>query len=205
MTSGIKLEGPLLARAEHMLEDVCRTLARCGVPHCIDGGTLLGLHRERRLLPWDNDMDLYANIADAPRLVWAALRLLLKGYRVNFKTVSRDLPPLSKGSLRLIKVRKRLGEGVGNYLLVDIIVKRTVGERTFWTVGKDSTVLKSVESRFYAAFDTLEFKGYRYPTPQHLGEYLTARYGDWRTPVKEWDFLKDDQAIAAQRPPQGGA
>jgi lipopolysaccharide cholinephosphotransferase len=200
MTSGIKLEGPLLARAERMLEDVCKTLGRCGVHYCIDGGTLLGLHREGRLLPWDNDMDLYANIADTPRLVWASLMLLLKGYRVNFKTVSRDLPPLEKGKLRLVKVRKRLGEGVGNYLLVDIIIKSQVGDRTFWTVGKESTVLKSVESRFYAAFGKLHFKGFDYPTPHDLDNYLTARYGDWRTPVKEWDFLKDDQAIAKGSP-----
>lgn len=197
MTSAIRLEGPLLAQAEQMLEDVCRTLTRCGVHHCIDGGTLLGLHREGRLLPWDNDMDLYASIADVPRLVWASLRLMLKGYRVNFKTVQRDLPPLRKGKLRLIKVRRRLGGGVGNYLLVDIIIKSNVDGRTFWTVGKESTVLKSVEARYYAAFGKLSFKGYDYPTPQDLDNYLTARYGDWRTPVKEWDFLKDDQAIAA--------
>jgi lipopolysaccharide cholinephosphotransferase len=200
MTSGIKLEGPLLARAERMLEDVCETLGRCGVRYCIDGGTLLGLHRESRLLPWDNDMDLYANIADLPRLAWASLRLMFKGYRVNFKTVQRDLPPLKKGRLRLIKVRQRLGSGAGNYLLVDIIIKTQVGDRTFWTVGKESTVLKSVESRYYAAFGTLAFKGFEYPTPQHLDDYLTARYGDWRTPVKEWDFLKDDQAIASAKP-----
>lgn len=198
MTSAIKLEGPLLAQAERMLEDVCKTLGRCGVPHCIDGGTLLGLHREGRLLPWDNDMDLYANLADRPRLILASLMLVFKGYRVNFKTVSRELPPLKRGQLRLIKVRKRLGAGVGNYLLVDIIIKRTVGDRTFWTVGKESTVLKSVPARFYAAFGKLSFKGFDYPTPQDLDNYLTARYGDWRTPVKEWDFLKDDQAIASR-------
>ncbi len=195
MTSSIKLEGDVLIKAERMLQDVCKTLEKCGVQFCIDGGTLLGIHRENRLLPWDNDMDLYADRKQTMRFILSAMALTIKGYRINLKRVKEDLPPLKKGDLRLIKIRKRLGEGKGNYLLIDLIIKSNFGDRTYWTVGSQKPVLKSVESKFYAKFESIQFKGQAYPTPNDLNNYLTARYGDWKKQVKDWDYLRDDRAI----------
>lgn len=36
-----------------------------------------------------------------------------------------------------------------------------------------------------------EINGIEVPVPQHPQEHLALRYGDWRTPAKEWDYWTD--------------
>lgn len=46
----------------------------------------------------------------------------------------------------------------------------------------------------------LELDGRRYPVPGDVEGYLSYRYGDWRTPVRNWCYWRDDGAIRRQRP-----
>ena len=39
-----------------------------------------------------------------------------------------------------------------------------------------------------------------YPAPHRAEDYLTYRYGDWRTPVRNWCYWVDDGAIRRERP-----
>jgi hypothetical protein len=39
-----------------------------------------------------------------------------------------------------------------------------------------------------------------YPVPGDVDGYLTLRYGDWRTPVRDWCYWEDDGAIVRERP-----
>ncbi len=39
-----------------------------------------------------------------------------------------------------------------------------------------------------------------YPVPGRVDDYLTYRYGDWRTPVRDWCYWEDDGAIRRMRP-----
>ena len=43
--------------AESLLFDVAKSLDILSVKYWLEGGTLLGIKRESRLLPWDNDLD----------------------------------------------------------------------------------------------------------------------------------------------------
>ena len=46
----------------------------------------------------------------------------------------------------------------------------------------------------------LEVDGQRYPVPADVEGYLSYRYGDWRTPVRNWCYWRDDGAIRRARP-----
>ena len=39
-----------------------------------------------------------------------------------------------------------------------------------------------------------------YPVPGDVDGYLSLRYGDWRTPVRDWCYWEDDGAIVRERP-----
>lgn len=197
MAGSVLLEGEVVPHAAAMLRDVCRVLKACGVSYCLDGGTLLGIVREQRFLPWDNDMDLYVDGSQVVRLKIAALLLKLKGFHVARKKLKLDIGPLKTGVLRLIKVQRKLPDG--RNLLVDIIAKHHVEGSAYWVVGVTNPVLKSVPSHYYLKRDSISFGGEIYATPSDVGEYLGVRYGDWRKQVKEWDFQRDDLAIVAKK------
>jgi len=195
MSGNITLEGDNARRAEQMLLQSARILTRAKVPFCIDGGTLLGIIREDRLLPWDNDMDLYVSADHEVALLHSVWMFRLAGYKVRKRYAKEDIGPIKKGQLRLVKVKARLGLFKKEAVLLDIFVKHKHEGKDFWIVGDKEPVLKSVDSKFYSTFDSKFFKGYDYPIPAYIDDYLTARYGDWRVPVKEWNFLTDDNAI----------
>lgn len=57
MTYNIKLEGKNLKEAEDLILKVATILDQNNFDYTLDGGTLLGIIRENRLLPLDNDID----------------------------------------------------------------------------------------------------------------------------------------------------
>lgn len=61
MAYNITLDGKNKLIAESMLRDVAMILDQSSIQYWLEGGTLLGIRRENRLLPWDNDIDLALN------------------------------------------------------------------------------------------------------------------------------------------------
>lgn len=196
MGGSIKLEGKVAREAEAMLADVTRLLGKIGVRYGLDGGTLLGIVREDRLLPWDDDMDLFVPEDQLPRLEARLYRFRLAGYKVSVKKARHSLGSIQAGSVRLIKIRSRKYLFWRGDLLMDLFIKYASGERYEWIVGDENAVHKSVDGRFYRSLRTLLFRGVEYAVPAETDAYLAARYGEWRTPVTVWDFRRDDQAIS---------
>lgn len=61
MAYNITLEGKNKVIAERMLKNIAAILDQCKIDYWLEGGTLLGIIRENRLLPWDNDIDISIN------------------------------------------------------------------------------------------------------------------------------------------------
>lgn len=194
MAGKLKLEGKLEVTARKMLRDVCSILDEVQIPYTLEGGTLLGIIRENRLLPWDNDMDLTISDEYLGKLIKIRWKFWMAGYRTRIRRSKKEMPHFPKGSVRLVKIQTRrfLLKGIS---LLDIFVKKKVEDKYFWTVGIKSPVLKSAPHHFYDELTKYEFDGFKYSVPEKHEEYLCYRYGDWRTPVKEYDFKKDDKAI----------
>jgi phosphorylcholine metabolism protein LicD len=58
MAYNITLEGKNQVLAENLLREIVTILDNSNITYCLEGGTLLGIYRENRLLPWDSDLDL---------------------------------------------------------------------------------------------------------------------------------------------------
>ena len=194
MAGNLKLEGKLEVTARKMLKDVCRILDENEIPYIVDNGTLLGIIRENRLIPWDNDVDISVKQDFLDKLIKIRYKFWKAGYRTRIRRSKVDMPHFPKGSVRMIKIQTRwlIFKGV---TLLDIFIKKEVKDNYFWTMAEKDPVLLSAPNHFYKNVIRREFDGYNYLIPCEYESYLEHRYGDWRTPVKNFHYKKDDKAI----------
>ena len=78
---------------------------------------------------------------------------------------------------------------------MDIFVKYPVGEEYQWTISSRKPVLKGVPLKYYDNHTRIEFDGHQYMAPEEFEGFLEYCYGDWRTPVKDWDFRTGDNCV----------
>jgi phosphorylcholine metabolism protein LicD len=188
-------DGNNLQIAEKMLHDVTRIFDLVSAPYWLEGGTQIGIVREQRLLPWDNDMDISMYDTTKSKL-WLIIPLLLvRGYRLTLQNHQADMGPFKRGELKIIKIRNFTRGLKKGKVTLDVFIKRKLGDDCFWVVGIEKRVLKSTPSQFTESLSSIQFKGKGYLIPTDFDGYLTFRYGNWKEPQKEWDFRVDDQAI----------
>ena len=198
-----RIEGDNLFKARKLLADIINYLDFLEIEYHLEGGTLLGFVRDGEFLEWDHDIDLsipsrftekfYAN----RRFLWK------KGYRVTKRSSIIDIGPIKKGELRVFKVKSLLrsfrsmfSARVRNSMLVaDIFIKFDDESHTFW-IAKERVMKAS--SEFYKGYEEIEYNGRNYKVPVNFRGYLTHKYGDWTTPVKEWDCAIDEKSIISK-------
>ena len=193
MAYDITLEGENLVQAENLLSEVTSIFESCNITYWLEGGTLLGLRREGRLLPWDNDLDISIHESEFNKLSLLQNTLKKNGYRVRTRVFEKDSEVFKKGDLRMIKIRTKCFFGIlkGNVCL-DVFIKYTKNDKTYWGIAD---TFMSVPAKFYNSFKKIKIKGKNYSVPERTDEYLTFRYGNWQTPIKVWDTFKDDGAL----------
>ena len=179
--------------AESLLLDVAKSLDILSVKYWLEGGTLLGIKRESRLLPWDNDLDLSINSSEVSKIDDLIMNLKSKNLRVRVRKFDNTTEFFNKGDIRIIKIRnKRFFNLLKGSVCLEIFVKYPKKENTYWMIGN---TIKNVPSKYYAKLQSIKFKDYLFSIPMLTEEYLTYRYGDWKKPVKEWNTFTDDKAL----------
>jgi phosphorylcholine metabolism protein LicD len=189
-----------LEKARKILFDVTAMLELKNIPYHLEGGTLLGIVRDKDLLPWDYDVDIsvpYEHLSSLMKLRFALLR---KGYKISARKSQADVGPIRKGDYYILKVKPLLGYLINlfvkgyneNFVVLDIFLKRDDGNHTYWEAkGK----VMRVESKYYQSFQTVTYRNVQLRAPNLYKEYLTQKYGDWTIPVKEWDCGVDERTI----------
>ncbi len=195
MAGKLKLTGEIAKIALKMLLETAKALEMHKVKYILEGGTLLGIIRENRLLPWDNDLDLTVPGSDLEKLLKARKELWKKGFRTRIRYFKEDIGPFKKGEVKIMKVQTRKFFFLKGFTLLDIFVKKKVDDNYFWTVGGKNIVLKSAPAEFYEDLQEVEFNGHSYSIPAKVEDYLSYRYGKWQEAQKEWNYKKDDNAI----------
>ncbi len=190
-----KLKGKYAKIAKKMMKTITLILEKEGIPYILEAGTLLGIVRENRLLPWDDDVDITISKKYENKLLKALKNHKLWKYKVRVKRYNRDLKYFKKDELRIIKIKHFSLPFFQSDVNVDIFLKRLIDDEYYWTVGIKRPVLKSVPRRFYEEFTKIEFNGKFYMVPKDYKGYLTEHYGDWQTPVKKWNFKLDDKSV----------
>jgi phosphorylcholine metabolism protein LicD len=189
-----------LIRARKVLFDIVTFLENEKIDYHLEGGTLLGLVRDKEMLPWDHDVDLSISADDSERFVKKRWKLYLMGYRVSIRRIYQDFGVLKKGQYRVFKIRriipsilKNFFKGAKRYTVdADIFVKSNDEQSTYWEAGYK---IMRVDKKYYSNHEAIEYKGYKLRVPFEYENYLTDKYGDWKTPVQDWRCGENEKTI----------
>jgi len=180
------LQGKNLKIAEQMLKDVTDIFDKHGVRYWLDFGTLLGIVREGRILPWDDDMDISIFEDDRQKVHDIVMPEIKK---LNYRTYSRlhmdeNDEILKNGDFRTFKVRNYRWKFFKGYVKLDIFVMYRKDDYLYWReFGKQHRL----PTKLISEFDTIEFNGKNYTKPKDTDAYLTYHYGDWRVAIENYD------------------
>lgn len=199
MSGTAQLEGQVLADTLQLLNDIDDVFGQLGIRFALDGGTALGVVREGRLLPWDTDIDIAVDSSHVALLRQATRKLFFRGYRIRYRLASADIGPFNKGDVRLIKIWRRKWGFFKGDALVDVFLRKSSDGQAFWLLGNDNLTLNAMPEKFHNEVRAVTFNNRQFNVPADTDEFLTFRYGDWKTPVKEWDAAKNDGAIALKQ------
>jgi len=196
----LRLNPKNIGKARKMLFCSTNFLDKYGIKYFLEGGTLLGIVRDGDLLPWDHDVDISIDYADAEKFDKLRWRFYLKGYRVTCRRGVQSYGPIKSNDYRIFKV-KPLGLSflkmfyptlVDKMVVLDIFVKKDDDTHTYWqSMGK----ILRVDKSHYQSQEFVELNGRKLTVPNNYKDYLTAKYGDWSIPVKEWLCKEDEKAI----------
>ena len=195
MGYSIKLIGKKRKHAEKLLVDVVAILEKTNIQYALEGGTLLGIYRENRLLPWDSDVDLSILCSELKKTDAFIVNLIKHGYRVRTRHFENDRMPFKKGNLRIIKIRKKSCFGlIKGRVCLEIFIKYQHSDKVYWEVAGNTM---AAPIKFYENHDKVRFLDRIFSIPNQVENYLTHKYGNWEEPVKVWDAAIDEQSLLA--------
>jgi len=188
-----------LLNARKLLFEVTALLDKKCIPYHLEGGTLLGIVRDRELLPWDHDVDLSSPKPYAEKILALRFQLLLKGYKVSVRKSKHDVGPFKKGDYSLIKIKPLIGYYIKwfipnyqSFVVLDLFIKAQDATHTYWQAQEK---VMRVENKYYKSFETIDYQGKPLKAPNHYKDFLTEKYGNWSIPVKEWNCGENELTI----------
>jgi len=195
MPKKIKLQGKYARLANKMLHEVTEILEQENIHYVLEAGTLLGIVRENRLLPWDHDLDVTIPSDYCHHLLKIRWKFWRKGYRTRIRKFARDIGPFKKGMPRILKIQTTKFLFIKDTSLMDIFIKYPVKDEYQWIVSVKKPVLKGTPKHFYDKRTQITYREKKYFVPLDYKGYLTYHYGNWKVPVKEWNFRTDDNCV----------
>jgi lipopolysaccharide cholinephosphotransferase len=189
-----------LIRARKVLFDVVDFFESEGIDYWLEGGTLLGIVRDHDLLPWDHDIDLSIPAKDAEKFAQNIKKLNRKGYRVTQRRMHKDIGAFKDGEHRIFKVKRFIPSILKiifsvahkHMVVADIFVKASDDQYTYWQAMEK---IMRVDKKYYSSFETVEYLGRNLRVPSEHRAYLTEKYGDWSTPIKNWSCGADEKTV----------
>lgn len=161
-----------------ILLDLKEIFGKADIFFWIQNGLLLGLYRDGDAIEGDeNDVDIGIWRRDIQKLKSVKEDLEAKNFRVRFTT---NLYGSITATFKRLPCKVHLHVNC-KYNEADIIYQPMDKS------GKVFVFPKEV----YSDFGTIEWRGEKFNCPKDVDGYLTARYGDWKTPILKkdgWDF-----------------
>ena len=176
-------------KMKDMLLNTIDILNDNNIKYWIEAGTLLGIIRDGDLIPWDYDADIGINAESINDIMKLKMKFFPR-YLIKKKFIETGWLP---GNVRVIKVKTTWEKIKQLNFHLDLFCLYRVENNYRWS---DSNALKHVNRKFYDKLDIIDWEGRKIYIPSNVEEYLTLRYGDWKSPKKNYNAGTQDGAIA---------
>lgn len=157
------------------------------IPHFYTFGTLLGIVRDSRLIPWDDDIDVAIFSTDVKRIEQALLN-----YCEEFE------------KLFDIQLYTRIySTGKPASITLDLLENnKKIFHVNFDCMYEDGEIIKQelndTPKHFFEEYTNFEFEGNQLPVPKNYEAYLDYSYGDWHIVKRDTSFA--DNTISFREP-----
>lgn len=135
------------------------------LPYFLASGTLLGIFRDKALIPWDWDVQFYFRTEDAVH------------------RLDEVCEALDKAGVAL--VRREVRSPTDEFKVVGLCSGVKV-EITSWTEAGEFRVRRDsrIPTDIFESTGSIDFAGESFRTFCEIEQYLEWCYGDWRTPIR---------------------
>lgn len=162
--------------AKRNLKDIAETLDYLNCHWWAEAGTCLGAIREGGFIDHDTDIDV--GLTDTDKVWYLARELMKKGFALK-----HDFGTIDNG-FEFSWMRHGVKTDFFFFYRDGDIMWHSA-----WDKGKQ--LFLDFPAYLFKDLKTIEFKGFNIKVPNPPEEYLEKRYGDWKTPVKNWDWAND--------------
>lgn len=175
------------------LSDFAMALPLDKWPWYVVSGTFLGLHREGGFLPHDYDIDVGINGEDIDVDELVSVLQVNPKFTIKKVDLHVEITQDEHSLLYLDKVPALVKLIHKNGLNLDVFIHYTDNGRCW----HGSIIHRWENSPF--SLVRAELEGVPVNAPEDADRYLTENYGDWRTPVKEFDCTTGTPNLVVSR------
>lgn len=181
--------------ARNLLIRIAEILDQHQIVYHLEGGTLLGIVRDKDLLPWDHDLDISIPSSEVDKFIKCIPKITSLKFMVKtrYKFYTRHAA-YNAAPIRMFKIKDKIFLFISGKICLDIFVKYEHQGYVFWEAKKS---IMRVEKKHYESYEEIEYHGKKLKVPNDYKGYLTAKYGDWTIPVKEWNCAKDELTVVS--------
>lgn len=179
-------------KAIKLLFDVKNIFDELSLNYWIEGGTLLGAVRDKKLIPWDHDIDM-GTINKSDKDIQKLIQKLKKNFYVSVKGFKEIEGVWNLGKYRVLKVYPRKNIFFKDKLCIDIFIYYKDKDFYKYVVWNKNAIHKK---EHLENLDKIEFYGKNINVPFNYEKFLETKYGsNWKIPNKEWNVALDDGSV----------
>ncbi len=190
-------EGDTLRLAQEILFFITNLFNKNHIKYHIDHGTLLGIIRDNKMLPWDVDVDIASFVSEKDAIV-KLLNDNIDNYKSKYCKNNNWKYKLThennllntlhnKKELLAITLFNDVDDEVSNNVHLDILIKYIFEDKIYWSIGN-----KKLETQYDTVypFKSISFRDHSVNVPNKKELYLTNLYNNWKQIDKQWSFNK---------------